>query len=111
MVKKVFLLAVAFLLFSCEKEEEIPADILSEEKMVETLIEVRILEGQVVNLTLPLDSAETLYGILEAELFQELDVDSIAYMKSYEYYMTHPAKFERIAEIVIDSLKVRQQKY
>lgn len=99
------------MLFSCEKEEEVPSDILSEEKMVETLIQVRILEGQVVNLTLPLDSAKNLYSVLEAELFEQLDVDSMAYIKSYEYYMMHPAKFEQIAEIVIDSLKVRQQKH
>ncbi len=110
MLKKVFLLAVIALLFGCKEEETIPENVLSEEEMVKVLIDIRIAEGQVNALSISPDSATNLFQYIENRIFEEHDVDTMAYLKSYEYYMLNSEKFLRINDIVIDSLKVRLKK-
>lgn len=110
MLKKVFLLAVIALLFGCKEEETIPENVLSEEEMVKVLIDIRIAEGQVNGLSISPDSATNLFQYIENRIFEEHDVDTMAYLKSYEYYMLNSEKFLRINDIVIDSLKVRLKK-
>ncbi len=109
MVKKVFLFTVALVVFSCEAEEEIPEGILSEKQMIELLIDIRVAEGKVVNLSLSKDSATVLYKALEKRVFESYQVDSADYTKSYNYYLLNPRKFLSINNVVLDSLKVRQQ--
>lgn len=108
-MKKVFLFAVALMVFSCVEEEEIPEGILSERQMIDLLIDIRVAEGQVVHLTLKKDSSFTLYKELERRVFESHQVDSSIYVNSYNYYLLNPKKFLSINNIVLDSLKVRQQ--
>ena len=110
MVKKVFLLAVTTLLVACSSDATMPDYVLSEEKMVQVLIDVRIAEGKVNALSIPADSSQALFEYIEKKIFQEHGVDSLDYLKSYEYYMLDSEKFMRITDIVIDSLKVRLKK-
>lgn len=108
-MKKVFLFTVALIVFSCGGKEEIPKDILSEAQMVDLLIDIRVAEGKVSNLTLSNDSSTILFKVLEDEIFADHQLDSSVYMASYNYYLLNPEKFLRITDVVIDSLKVRQQ--
>lgn len=108
-MKKVFLYAVALIIFSCGKQEQIPEDILGEAEMVSMLIDIRIAEGKVATITLSKDSSASLYQELERQIFENQQVDSAVYLKSYNYYLLHPEKFLSITSIVIDSLKLRQQ--
>jgi len=108
-VKKVFLYAVVLIVFSCGKKESIPEGILGESKMAELLIEIREAEGKVATITLSKDSSAMLFKELERRIFAELQVDSAVYQKSYNYYLLHPDKFLSITDVVIDSLKLRQQ--
>ena len=101
---------VAVLLFSCEKEEKKPEDILSEEQMIGMMIDFRIAEGQVATLTLGQDSSINLFRELEKRIFSKHKVDSAIYVKSYQYYMLRPKDALYITDAVIDSLKVRSQK-
>lgn len=108
-MKKVFLYAVALMVFSCGEKEQIPEGILSESEMVSMLIDIRIAEGKVATITLNKDSSATIYKELEKQIFENQQVDSAVYLKSYNYYLLHPEKFLSITEVVIDSLKLRQQ--
>lgn len=109
-MKKVFLLAVVSLLVGCKNEPEIPDYVLSEEKMVQLLIDFRLAEGKVNGLNMPSDSARGLMRYLESRILDEHEVDSMDYLKSYEYYMLNSQQYLRINDIVIDSLKVRLQR-
>ena len=109
-MKKVFLLAVFLLAISCKRNSERPADILPPDMMINALIEIRTLEGQVASLTLGNDSSRVLYHILEERLFERLNLDTALYTKSYNYYILHPEEFIDITSAVIDSLKLRSQK-
>ena len=113
MLKKVFLLAVLFVLvLSCGSEERIPEDVLSQEKMIDLLIDIRIAEGKIGTLTIPIDSAQLLFDALEQRIFEEHQIDTMVYLKSHNYYLMNPDKYLYITDAVIDSLKVRvQQSY
>ena len=108
-IKKVFLGMVAFLLFSCGGEEKKPDDILPESKMISVMIDLRIAEGKVAVLTLNNDSSRVLFKELEKRVFNDHEIDSASYVKSYQYYMLRPEEALYIADAVIDSLKVIQQ--
>ncbi len=108
-IKKVLVLVVALSLFSCGKGEEVPENILSKEKMVSLLIEMRLAEGRVATLTLSNDSSLNLFSELEKSIFEKHEVDSLTYIASYQYYLLHPREALYITDAVIDSLKVRQQ--
>lgn len=108
-MKKVFLFTVALIVFSCGKKVEVPANILSEAQMVDIMIDIRLAEGKVSNLTLSNDSSAVLFNVLETQIFADHEIDSSNYIESYNYYLLNPEKFLRITDVVIDSLKVRQQ--
>lgn len=110
MLKKVFLLAVIAMLISCSDEQAVPEQIISEEKMVAVLIDIRIAEGKVDGLSIPPDSAKSLFKYVENKILEKHEVDSAAYMESYAYYMLDSDQFLKITDVVLDSLKVRLKK-
>ena len=108
-IKKVFPAAAAFLLFSCGGKSKQFRDILPPETMINMMADLRILEGRVTVLNLGQDSSQNLYKELEKRIFDKYQVDSLTYVKSYQYYLLRPEEALFIADAVIDSLKVRQQ--
>ena len=108
-MKNVFLLAVILLGIGCQTQEELPEDLLSEAQMVSVLIDIRVAEGKVGNLSAGRDSSRVLMDTLQKRIFRKHSLDSITYIKSYQYYLDHPEMYLRVNEIVLDSLKVRQK--
>lgn len=108
-MKKVFLYVVIVIAFSCEEKEQIPEDILSKDQMVDMLIDFRIAEGKVATMTLGKDSSQVIFKELERRILEDHNIDSSIYVKSHNYYLLHPKQYLSITDIVIDSLKVRQQ--
>ena len=106
-MKKFFVLSVMLLVFSCHKKEKIPDNILSEVEMADLLIDIRIAEGKVGTLTLGKDSSTVIFKTLEKQIFEAHGIDSTIYVKSHNYYLLHPESYMRITDIVIDSLKYR----
>ena len=107
--KWVFPAMLAFLLFSCGGKSEQFRNALPPETMINMMTDLRILEGRVSVLNLGDDSAQNLYKELEKRIFDKYQVDSLTYVKSYQYYLLRPEEALFIADAVIDSLKVRQQ--
>ncbi len=107
-IKKFFLLVVFIAVLSCQNDEKAPEDILSHQQMVQLLIDVRIAEGK-INAVAQFKSYENeIFSVLEKEIFEKHQIDSLTYVKSYNYYLTHPQLYLAITDEVIDSLKVRQ---
>lgn len=109
-MKNVFLLTVFLLVFSCKNEVSIPEGILTEQEMVNILIDIRMIEGKVGVLSVNKDSSQVLYDKLEADAFEKHKIDGAVYRKSYQYYMTHPELYLNVNDIVLDSLKIRQDR-
>lgn len=84
-------------------------DILSEDTMVNILVEIHLTEGFVQSLSIPYDSSKILYPILERRIFEKYGIPDTVYVKSLEYYLRDAAKMEYLYERAIDSLSVKEK--
>jgi hypothetical protein len=109
-VKKVFLLAVTLIVFSCGENEKDPEWLLSESEMVELLLDFRLAEGRATNLGINEDSAVVVFKALERNVFKVHQVDSSVYKESYQYYILRPERAMVIFDAVLDSLNVIQKR-
>jgi hypothetical protein len=85
-----------------------PKDLLSEEKMVNVLIDIHLTEGIASSLPIPYDSSQVLYSLLEKEVFVKHQVEDSVFTRSMIYYLQDPAIMDRIYARVVDSLVVRE---
>lgn len=91
----------------CEENPK-PKDLLSEEEMVNVLIDIHLTEGVASSLPIPYDSSQVLYSLLEQEVFVKHQVQDSVFTRSMIYYLQDPAIMDRIYARVIDSLVVRE---
>ncbi|SHN28251.1 protein of unknown function [Cyclobacterium lianum] len=101
-------LAFAFVLTACSDEDK-PENILSEDQMVNILVDIHLTEGFVQSLSIPYDSTRVLYPILEKQIFDKYGIPDSVYVESLEYYLRDVAKMEYLYERTIDSLTVREK--
>jgi hypothetical protein len=105
------ILGVVFVLsclVACKKEEQ-SKDILSEEQMVNAIIELLIAEERAESVGIPYDSIRKIFPQFESRVFTKLGVADSVFKKSFEYYFDHPKKLEVIYTAVVDSLSLRAQ--
>jgi hypothetical protein len=91
--------------FACSKQK-IPEGILSEDKLVDVLIDIHLAEGLVSSFPIHSDSSRVLYPYFENEVFLKHDVTDSVFKKSLEYYMLDIKTMDRIYARTIDSLHV-----
>ena len=73
------------------------------------LIDFHLLEEKIETSIFTLDSQRTAFAHFEKLVFEKYEVDSAVYAKSLEYYMGDPKEMEKIYEVVVDSLTVREK--
>ncbi|MBD3626728.1 DUF4296 domain-containing protein [Cyclobacterium sp.] len=100
--------AFIFALASCQ-EKDVPENILSEDQMVNILVDIHLTEGFVQSLSIPYDSSKVLYPILEKQIFEKYGIPDSVYIESLEYYLRDVSKMEYLYERTIDSLTVREK--
>ncbi len=102
---------VAFLFsifsFSCDSDR-VPSGVLSEEKMVNVLIDIQLTEGMVSALPIPYDSSQALYSLMEKDVFIKHGVEDSVFFNSMIFYLEDARKMDKIYARVIDSLVVRE---
>lgn len=110
-IKSLFQTTATFICFvfvvACSEEK--PKDILSQEEMTSVILDIYIGEGKVTTLSVPRDSALTLFEVYEEKIFQKYDLDKERYKKSLSWYFDHPEELEVIYDNVLDSLSVTEQ--
>lgn len=92
-------------LFGCDGPVT-PSGVLTEDKMVMILKDIHVTEGKVSALPIPYDSSQTLYKLLEREVFLKHQVSDSVFTQSMRFYLEDAAKMDRIYARVIDSLIV-----
>jgi hypothetical protein len=95
------------LLISCGNSRE--DTYLSQQKMVDILIDMHINEAKVENLSLSRDSSSQLYQYLEEKVLERHQVSDSVYSQSMNYYMSQPRIMNRIYMVVVDSLSLRER--
>ena len=106
-MKKKFLV-ILMLSLACSSDRP-PKGILSEDKIVEVLIDIHMAEGMANSLSIPYDSSKKVYPLLEKEVFLKHQVSDSVYMRSFEYYLRDSKTMERIYARTVDSLSVKEK--
>jgi hypothetical protein len=101
----IIVLLSIFILQSCGKNS-LPEGILSEDKMVEVLVDIHLAEGLVSTFPIHYDSSRVLYPYFEMEVFKKHGVQDSVFKKSLEYYMRDVKVMDRMYARTIDSLHV-----
>ncbi|MEP0713457.1 DUF4296 domain-containing protein [Algoriphagus sp.] len=81
---------------------------MSQDKMVEVLIDIHLTEGLTSAMPIAYDSSRVLYNLLEKDVFVKHDVSDSVFTQSMLYYFRDPAEMEQIYARVVDSLVVRE---
>ena len=75
------------------------------------MMEVHLLEAKINNVPIDhKDSTQAVYDHYEKLLFEDLGITQDQYERSFNYYVDHPADFEKIYSTVVDSLMARESK-
>ena len=107
---KIWLLG-CLLMLSCGGSEKVPEGVYQEEEMVDILLDIYLAQAKVgQNRAIKRDSAEVLYKYYENYLLDKHGTDTTTFYNSLIYYFQEPDKFDRINEIVLDSLNLRLEK-
>ena len=95
------------LLVSCDSGAP-PSGILSEDQMVNILIDIQLTEGMVSAIPIPYDSSQILYSLMEKDVFFKHGVQDSVFVNSLLFYLEDAKKMDEIYTRVIDSLVVRE---
>lgn len=98
-----------FLVFalSCDSHRA-PSGVLSEDEMVNILIDIQLTEGMVGALPISYDSSQVLYSLMEKDIFIKHGVEDSVFVNSMRFYLEDARKMDQIYARVIDSLVVRE---
>ncbi len=106
-MRKAIYFIIMLTAMACDKSNE-PKEIMSNEQMVNYLIQLHIAEAEVQNLRLRKDSSETVFKVYEKHLLEKNSLTDTLFINSYNYYLNNPADLELIYEAVVDSISVRK---
>jgi hypothetical protein len=99
----------AMLLVACSGEVR-PPDVLDQQQMSALLLELYLAESRINLQNVPKDSGYKYFVPFEDSLLTQRALNDSVLRKSYQYYLSHPAEFERVYAAVVDSLNLRLQK-
>lgn len=100
---------VCLLMVSCGKKE-LPPGVLTQEQMAPIVIEIYLAEARLSGSLMPRDSASAIFKRHEQVVLQKAGIADSTLRASYQYYLAHPEEFEKIYDVVIDSLSLREQR-
>jgi Domain of unknown function (DUF4296) len=101
---------IGLILLGCSSRQEKPAGILKSSEMVHMYTEMYVAEERVTRLSLPRDSAEKVFKLIEKKVFEKNNIADSVFRQSIAHYMNHPKDLELIYTAVVDSLNLREQR-
>ena len=103
------LFALLLVIASCggSKREE---GVLAPKDFTNLLIDFYLTEGRLNTTPIPRDSAMKLFLPYEKSWMQKHHLTDEQLKKTYAYYLEHTSEFEKIYEVVIDTLSLREQR-
>ena len=102
-------LSMAMALASCNNfRVKAPKDLLSEDRMVEIITDVEIIEGKLLFNNERNGSAEALKDSYYRQLFEHHNITKEQFINSINYYTQKPDMLENIMARVVDSITKEQ---
>ena len=100
---------IASLYTGCKSEDK-PEDILSEQQMMSFFLDIYEAESSLTSLGMERDTVLAIFSEYEDVIFERHNLNKEQYQKSLTYYYDNPGKLEKIYEILIDTLTLRESK-
>jgi len=107
-VKRLLLICVSLLFVASCSEDEKPEGLLSQDKMINVLIDIQITEGIASAIPVAYDSSEVLYKLMEKEVFKKHQVEDSVFTQSLRYYLQYPGIMDNMYAQILDSLAARE---
>jgi hypothetical protein len=102
------LLLPLLLLLGCTPDEELPADLISAEKMTSIMVDVHLMEAVIGRTITHYDTSRVAYKKAHKLILKRHGISDSAFQHSYDYFLANPAKMDKIYEAVLDSLSQRE---
>ncbi len=99
---------ILLLLWGCSKPS-VPDQYMQEEELAEILLDIYIAEGK-IDSDLTHISSSKIYPVYREYIFEKHGITDSVYNANMAYYLTHPEFFDKVYEIVIDSMQVKRQR-
>ena len=106
-MKRGWLLILLMALVACTKET-VPEEYLSEPELAQVLLDIYVAEGMMAFKNTP-HKAIDVYGVYKEVILEKYGLTDSIYRSNMNYYITHPQFLDKVYDIMIDSLKLRQQ--
>jgi hypothetical protein len=104
-----FLLVLICGFGACTQKRK-PQGVLDEKQLADLMVEMYTGEARMSNLSLLNDSAIKLFQPFEEALLQKKGISDSIVKITFRYYVEHPVELERVYDVVIDSLSLREKK-
>jgi hypothetical protein len=110
-VKRIFCILSLAVLASCGQQgDKTPKNLLPEQKLVQILADVHVAEARIENNVVYPDTALMLYGLEQQRILEAHGVEEQLFRDTYRYYLNDLQKMDRLYEIILDTLSVREAK-
>ncbi len=113
MKKPLLILTVLILLLSScgqkEKEEQIPADVIPREQMIDIVVDAWFMESVIHNTIKYYEKLEPVSVSMYAEFFEERGISKEQFIHSLEYYMRDDKVAEDFVEECSQRFEERQE--
>ncbi|MBX0332004.1 DUF4296 domain-containing protein [Pontibacter sp. HSC-14F20] len=105
-----YLLSFVVLTGCGQSTEKRPADLLPEQQMVQILADVHIAEARIETNVLYPDTALMVFNKEQMQILADHGVEEEEFRKTYRYYLNNLAQMDKLYEIILDTLSVREAK-
>ncbi|MFN3839664.1 MAG: DUF4296 domain-containing protein [Cyclobacteriaceae bacterium] len=99
---------VVISVLSCTPQR--PPGVLSEQQMVNVLMEIYQDEEKISRAYIPYDSVTIISPLIRQRILRRVNVTDSVFKISMHYYMLHPKELDRIYGALVDSLSFREQR-
>lgn len=99
---------IFLLVLACNQEPQPNYNLLSEDKMVEVLVEMHLTNGRLGAIYQNRDSAKAVFKKIENDFFESHQINKADYDSSYNHYLQNLTTLDHIYTRVIDSITFRE---
>ncbi len=105
----ILLIISIFSLYSCQSKK-LPKGVLSREAFSNLLVEFYVTEARLNTSPIVRDSAMKLFLPFEMKFLKKHKISDEVLSQTYRYYLEHPREFEKVYDVVIDTLSLMEQR-
>lgn len=80
------------------------------DKMVQILSDIHTMEARIEHSVSYPDTALMVYSKQQDEILKKHNVEQEQFRDTYKYYLNHLAEMDKLYEIIVDTLSVRESK-